>query len=80
MIATIDATQAGQAILGALIITGYVFNRFQAGNTKAKVEEIHVLVNSRMSSALRRISQLEKALGIKKGAPVPEPAEEKETD
>lgn len=39
--------------------------------TENKLEEIHVLVNSRLTEALDRIDQLEKALGLLPDAPVP---------
>ena len=71
-----DSTdQIGQAVIGGLIVLGYVVNQFQvkstakklstktdeaAGQVAGKVEEIHVLVNSQMSVALNRIDELEK--------------------
>jgi hypothetical protein len=42
-------------------------------NTEHKLEEIHVLVNSRLTEALNRIDQLEKSLGIPPDSPVPKP-------
>jgi hypothetical protein len=41
--------------------------------TGEKLEQIHVLVNSRLSEALDRIGDLEAKLGIPPGAPIPPP-------
>jgi hypothetical protein len=86
--ATIDGTQIGQAIIGAVVVLGFVANRYtvtkkadqvamvatekadavaavalEASNEqKAKIQEVHVLVNSQMSAALERIDELESAL------------------
>lgn len=43
--------------------------------TGAKLEEIHVLVNSRLSEALNRIEDLERSLGIPADAPAPPPSQ-----
>jgi methyl-accepting chemotaxis protein len=42
-----------------------------AKHTGEKLEEIHVLVNSRLTEALTRIDELEKSLKLPPGAPVP---------
>ena len=42
-----------------------------SSNTENKLEEIHVLVNSRLTEALNRIDDLERSLGIPPDAPVP---------
>ncbi len=39
---------------------------------EVKSDEIHVLVNSRLTEALTRIKSLEKALNIEDGDPIPE--------
>jgi len=44
-----------------------------AQHTGEKLEEIHVLVNSRLTEALTRIDELEKTLKLPPGAPVPPP-------
>lgn len=73
MIASIHVTttEAGQAILGLLVIVSYVSSHFKFHETKEKVDEVHVLVNSQMAAALERISELEKALGLQDGQPIP---------
>jgi hypothetical protein len=88
MLATIDGTQIGQALIGLVVILGFIANRYtvtkkadqvsrvatrkadevaavalEASNDqKAKIQEVHVLVNSQMSAALQRIDELEAAL------------------
>jgi uncharacterized membrane protein len=42
-----------------------------AQHTGEKLEEIHVLVNSRLTEALTRIDELEKSLKLPPGAPIP---------
>jgi len=39
----------------------------------AKADEIHVLVNNRMTEALERIAALEAKLGLASGEPIPGP-------
>lgn len=59
----ITGTQVGQAIITVVVaIVGYILKRQQ--------NQIHVLVNSRLSEALDRIAQLEAKLGLQPGQPV----------
>ncbi len=59
-IAQAGLTTAVGLIVGVL---GFLLNR--------KAHQIHVLVNSQMTQALKRISDLEKALGINAGGKIP---------
>lgn len=40
---------------------------------QSKIQEIHVLVNSRLSEALSRVEQLQSSLGITDSDPAPPP-------
>jgi hypothetical protein len=60
-------TEAGQAGLALLVaVIGYLLNR--------KANQIHVLVNSQMVTALARIDALEKKLGLSPGEAIPAPS------
>jgi hypothetical protein len=48
---------------GAVALVGYLLNR--------KTKQIHVLVNSQMSTALKRISELEAKLSLGPGEQIP---------
>jgi len=64
----------------AIILTG-LFARRQAADAKndrdaqtEKLSEIHLLVNSRMDEALKRVLALEAKLGLQAGEDIPAPA------
>ena len=53
----IDATLLGQLVIGILVaVVGLIINH--------KTTQIHVLVNSQMSTTLKRIDALEKKLNL----------------
>lgn len=66
---------AGALIIGLLptlaVLVNYWLVHRQGRKLTAKVDEVHVLVNSQMTTALNRIVELEKKLGLAPGDPVP---------
>jgi hypothetical protein len=85
-IAVVDGSLVGQAIIAAIVISGYVANRLTVKRTadsvaakvdtaaevqQKQIQEVHVLVNSQMTAALARIDELEKALKIRSGEKPP---------
>ncbi len=67
--ATIAALTVAHKVDGVATVAASTADR-----TENKLEEIHVLVNSRLTEALNRIDDLEKSLGIQPDAPAPAPA------
>ncbi len=60
-------------VLAGVIYTSANTNR-KAHGLAEKADEIHVLVNSRLTEALDRINELEKKLGLTPGEQIPVPA------
>lgn len=58
---------------GSIVLASVLSQRNQR-TAKKKIEEIHVLVNSQMSAALKRIADLEEKLGLAAGEKIPAPA------
>jgi hypothetical protein len=66
-VAAIDPTAIGQGVLGALVVAGYVIQKRKAEKIESKTDQIHVLVNNRMTEALQRIESLEGSLSLTAG-------------
>jgi hypothetical protein len=62
---TFDPNAIGQGILAVLVITAYVVQRRGQKEAKVRQEEIHVLVNSRLTEALDEIASLKSRIDAK---------------
>jgi hypothetical protein len=71
VLAVVDTDQIGQAIIASIIIVGSVVTWWQARKAKAKVQEIHVLVNSQHDEMAKRILALEEKLDLTPGQDIP---------
>ena len=71
-------TSAGALL--AIVLASLLSQRNQRAQRGAlneqqqKISEIHILVNSKMDDALKRIAQLEAKLGLSAGEDIPNPA------
>lgn len=59
----VTSTEIGQVAVALLVL-------FTALANRKKVNEVHVLVNSQMKTALDRVSALEHALNLNPGEPI----------
>lgn len=71
MVAAVTATGVATILTPIGVIVAAFFGRKKLNATAASVNEIHVLVNSRMTEALARIQSLETKLGLAPGEAVP---------
>ena len=67
----IDFDQIGQGIVASIVTVGAVISWLTARRAKAKVQEIHVLVNSQKTVLEQRIIALEAKLDLRAGEKIP---------